>query len=563
MRLPKKITAQMKRYPAFYQAVWRACADIPKGQVRTYGWIARRIGKPKAARAVGQALGKNPFSPVVPCHRVVGADGRLTGFSAAGGIAAKRRLLLKEGALLACLALAGTARAMDVTVYNDNLGLIREVRPFALKAGLQELKVADVAAQIDPTSVHFKSLTAPEAVSVIEQNFQYDLISQDKLLEKYLGREIELERVLGPNGERKETVKGVLLSASGGDRILQAGGKILVNPPGSPVLPELPEGLLVKPTLLWRLNARKAGAHDCELSYLTSGMGWRSDYILVTDALDAKADLNAWVTITNGSGATYKDAKLKLIAGDVHRAEEARPARAAMALKAMAADDGAAFSEKAFFEYHMYTLQRPSTLRERETKQIELASAAGVPLKKLFLYDGARRIGWGAYNEYTRSDPNYGIQSDKKVRVMLEFKNSKDHNLGMPMPKGRVRVYKKDEDGSLTFIGEDSLDHTPKDEKVRIELGNAFDVVGERRRTDFKSDAKGRWFQESFEIKLRNHKDSDVLVTVVEHLYRWTGWRILDASQKWEKKDAQAVEFAVPARKDSEAVVSYTVKYSW
>jgi O-6-methylguanine DNA methyltransferase len=566
MKLSKKISDKMKAYPAFYQAVWRACAEIPKGQVRTYGWIARRVGKPKAARAVGQALGKNPFSPAVPCHRVVGADGRLRGFSAAGGVAAKRRMLVKEGALLACLSLipAIHASAMEVTVYNDNLGLIKEVRSFTLKPGVQDLKVTDVAAQVDPTSVHFKSLTSPEAVSVLEQNFQYDLINQDKLMEKYLGKEIELERILGRDGDRKETLKGVLLSSSGG-RILQVDGKILVNPPGSPILPELPEGLLTKPTLLWKLNAKKGGSHDCELSYLTAGMGWRSDYIVVSNAPDDKMDLNAWVTINNGSGATYKDAKLKLIAGDVHRADEVRAMRGGRMkgdVMAMAAE-APQFAEKSFFEYHMYTLQRPATLRERETKQIEMASAADVPLKKLFLYDGARNLGWGAYNEYTRTDPNYGAQGDKKVNVMLEFKNSKDNNLGMPLPKGRVRVYKKDTDGSLTFIGEDSIDHTPKDEKIRIEMGNAFDVVGERKRVDFKVDSKARWFQESFELRLRNHKDSDITVTVVEHLYRWTNWKITDASQKWEKKDAQTVEFSVPVKKDGEAVVAYTVKYSW
>lgn len=462
------------------------------------------------------------------------------------------------------LALAAPASAMEVTVYNQNLGLIKEVRPFTLKSGVQDLKVTDVAAQIDPTSVHFKSLTAPDAVSVLEQNFQYDLISRDKLMEKYLGREISLERVLGRDGDKKELITGTLLSAQGGIT-LQVDGKILVNPLGSPILPELPEGLLSKPTLLWKLNARKGGAHDIELSYLTTGMSWRSDYIVVTNAADDKMDLNAWVTINNGSGATYKDAKLKLMAGDVHRAQdEVRAVRGAMMkMNAMAAEADSGFAEKSFFEYHMYTLGRPATVRERETKQIELAAAADVPLKKLFLYDGAQNMGWGNYNEYTRSDPNYGTQSNKKVNVMLEFKNSKDNNMGMPLPKGRVRVYKKDTDGSLTFIGEDDIDHTPKDEKIRIEMGNAFDVVGERKRVDFHVDSKARWFQETFEIKLRNHKDSDITVTVVEHLYRWTNWKLTDVSQKWDKKDAQTAEFSVPVKKDGESVVSYTVKYSW
>lgn len=470
------------------------------------------------------------------------------------------RLTLSAIGSLLCFPLLSSA--LEVTVYNQNLGLIKETRPFSLKAGVNELKVTDVAAQIDATSVHFKSLTAPESVSVIEQNFEYDLIGQDKLLEKYLGKEIELERFLGVGGEKREIVKGTLLSNNGG-RVMQMGSKIYLNPPGNPVLPELPEGLLTKPTLVWKISSKKAGSHQCEISYLTAGMGWQSDYVVVTNAQDDKMDLNAWVTLSNNSGAVFKDAKLKLVAGDVHREETPRPYPAPkMAMGAMAMEGaGAQFEEKSFFEYHLYTLQRPTTLRENETKQIEMASAADVPLKKLFIYDGAPGFGGGDYSEYTRSDPGYGAESQKKVWVMLEFKNSKQNNLGIPLPKGRIRVYKNDTDGSLEFIGEDSIDHTPKDETVRIKMGNAFDVVGERKRTNFI--AEKRSFQESFEIKLKNHKESDVVVTVQEHLYRWTSWKITDSSQKWTKKNAQTIEFEVPLKKDSEAVVTYTVKYSW
>lgn len=455
--------------------------------------------------------------------------------------------------------------AVEVTVYNQDLGLIKENRTFSLKKGITDLTVTDVAANIDATSVHFKSLTSPEGVSIIEQNYQYDLINPDKLLEKYIGKEIELERFLGVAGDKREVIKGILLSNSRG-RIIKSGGKIFVAPNGQPILPELPEGLVTKPTLQWKVSSKEGGSHSCEISYLTTGMNWQTDYVVVTNPKDDKMDLNAWVTINNNSGATYKEAKLKLVAGDVHRVQP--PIRALqsklMALREVATDGAAPqFTEKGFFEYHLYTLGRPTTLKDNETKQIEMAAASQIPLKKLFIYDGAENIQWGEYNEYYRNDPNYGTQGGKKVWVMLEFKNSKENSLGIPLPKGRLRVYKKDTDGSLQFIGEDAIDHTPKDEDVRVKMGNAFDLVGERIRIDFLSDTDKKMFKETFEIKLRNHKEQPVTVRVIEHLYRWTNWKIQEASQKWTKKDAQTIEFEVPVPKDGEAVVTYTVRYSW
>ena len=459
---------------------------------------------------------------------------------------------------------AAAARATEVTVYNSNLGLVKEVRPFSLKSGINELKVEDVAAQIDPTSVHFKSLTAPDAVTVLEQDFRYDLAGPDAVLNRYLGKEIELQRAAGRDGEKMESVKGILLSNSNG-RVLQSGGKILINPPGNPVLTELPEGLLTKPTLVWKVNSTKAGNHDGEISYMTSGMSWSADYVLVVDKDDARGDLTVWTTIVNNSGATYKDAKLKLVAGDVHRAP-APLARSGFGgrMKAMAMDAEAAnMTETPFFDYHLYALAHPTTLAESSSKQVEMASAAGVPIKKTYVYDGVENAQWSYFGDAGSWDPNYGAQSGKKVSTLLEFDNKKSSGLGIPLPKGRVRVYKKDDDGSLQFAGEDAIDHAPKDEKVRVKLGDAFALVGERRRVDFSSDAKNHRFEESFEIKLRNHKAAGATVTVIEHLYRWNNWKITDASMKYEKKDAQTIEFAVPVPEDGEATVTYTVKYSW
>lgn len=470
----------------------------------------------------------------------------------------------KSLALLLSLAFAMPASALEVTVYNSNLGLIKETRPFRLKNGINSVQVVDVAAQIDPTSVHFKSLTAPDAVSVLEQDFRYDLISQEKILQRYVGKEIELQRY-GLNGDKKESIKGTLLSSSGG-RVMKVGDKLVLNPQGEAILPELPEGLLTKPTLMWLLSSRKSGEHEGEISYLTGGLSWNADYVLVIDKDDAKADLNAWVTVANNSGATYKDARLKLVAGDVHRAPVPMRlgAMRGYAAKSMAMErDDGGMSEKSFFEYHMYSLGRLTTLANNSSKQVKMASAAGVPVRKLFTYDGAQGIQWSQFGDSGYWDPNYGLSSGKKISVLFEFDNKKNAGLGIPLPKGRVRVYKKDDDGSLQLAGEDAIDHTPKDEKVRVKMGESFDLVGERKRVNYASDHKGRRFEETFEIRLRNHKNADVSVTVVEHLFRWTNWKVVGASAKWTKKDAQTIEFPVTVKKDGETVVTYTVKYSW
>lgn len=472
---------------------------------------------------------------------------------------------MNEKAAVACLlaVCALPAAAVEVTVYNQNLGLVKETRSFDLQRGVNDVTAVDVAAQIDPTSVHFKSLTSPGQVDVIEQNFEYDLVSPDKLLEKYLGKPIELERYSELDG-KSHILKGTLLSIENGRVLRGEDGKIYVNPPGNPILPELPEGFETKPALLWKLQSAAGGKQDCEISYLTGGLSWSADYVVVADAKDTAMDLNAWVTLDNTSGAAYKNATLKLVAGDVHRAPQPVP-RFMMAKALAAAQAGAEapqFAEKSFFEYHLYTLQRPATLRNDETKQIELAEAAHVPMRKVYVYKGSD-VDWGEFNDYSRTSPDFGVGENKKVWVSLEFKNSKDNSLGIPLPAGRVRVYKADSDGSLQFIGEDSIDHTPKDETVKIRMGDAFDVVGERKRTDFSLDTRGRHADESFEITLRNHKDSDVVVEVVEPLYRWSSWKITQASENWTKKDAQTVQFDVPVKAGGESVVTYTVRYRW
>jgi len=461
-----------------------------------------------------------------------------------------------------CFTAAGFANDISLTIYNQNLGLVKDKREIKIAKGVQKIAFDDVAAQIDPTSVHFKSLTAPDKCSVLEQNFEYDLVSRDKLLQKYIGKEIELERRIGKDGDKKEVIKGTLLSTAGGIT-LQTDNKILVNPSGEISLSKLPEGLILKPTLSWLLENEIPGRHNVEVDYLTNGINWAADYVIVSDKDDKNLDLTGWVTIDNKSGATYKDAKLKLIAGDINRAAPGVNRADVMSeTKAYRSKAAPQFEEKSFFEYHMYTLQRPATVKDNETKQIEFVSAANVPVKKLFIYNGSAQQFYG-YNEYSRADRNYGTQTNKKVYVMLEFKNSKANNLGIPLPKGKMRVYKEDSDKSLEFIGEDNIGHTPKDEQIRIYLGDAFDIVGERVQTDFKIDTDSKWIDETIKINLRNHKEEPVEFKVVEKLYRWSNWKISQKSHEYEKKDSNTIEFNVKIPKDSEIVVGYKVHYWW
>jgi hypothetical protein len=393
----------------------------------------------------------------------------------------------------------------------------------------------------------------------LEQNFEYDLISREKLLQKYIGKEIELERRLGKDGEKKEIIKGTLLSTSGGLTV-KSGDKILVNPSGEISLSKLPEGLILKPTLSWLLENEIAGEHKIEVDYLTNGINWNADYVIVSDKDDKNLDLTGWVTIDNKSGATYKDVKLKLIAGDIHHASPSGSSAENVMYAARTKSAAPQFEEKSFFEYHLYTLQRRTTVRDNETKQIEFVSGTNVPVKKLYIYDGAAQKFYG-YNQWARADRNYGVQSNKKVYVMLDFKNSKENNLGIPLPKGKMRVYKEDSDKSLEFIGEDFIEHTPKDENVRIYLGDAFDIVGERLQTDFKNGDD--FADESFKITVRNHKEEPIEVRVVEKLYRWSNWKITQKSQDYEKKDARTIEYKLKVPKDSENIITYTVHYWW
>jgi len=443
--------------------------------------------------------------------------------------------------------------------------VVRVDRDIGLERGRSVVRFTDVAALIDPTTVTFQSLTDPAGTRVVEQNFQFDLVSTQKLLSRYVDRQVTVE---SPQGDGVSILQGTLLSAHDGLVVRGDDGQVHALSRWSGIrFGELPGGLITQPTLEWDVAAAKGGEHRARVSYQTGGITWWADYNLLfvpgADANSGFVDVGAWVSLINQSGARYEDASLKLVAGEVNRAQPAPSPYPKAQMRAMAMEaDVAGFEEKAFFEYHLYTLGRPTTLPNNSTKQIELFDAARrVPARKELVYYGASGFGWGST---PLTDRDFGPASNRQVDVWLEFRNEKKSGLGVPLPAGRVRVSQQDPaDGNLEFIGEDSIGHTPKDEEVRVRLGTAFDVVGERRQTDFSIDTRGRVMEEAFEIRVRNHKDEAVEVLVRENLYRWSNWRILSSSLPYEKRDARTVEIPVQVAKDGEAVLSYRVRYTW
>lgn len=447
--------------------------------------------------------------------------------------------------------------SIALTIYNQGTALVRDQRQFALKEGYNEISFHDVAASIDPTSVLFDSLSGSESISVLEQNFEYDLVGTSALYEKYLDEEII---VLTQDGKE---FRGRLLSVSGGIVLQSDNGEVTVvtGDVQEVKFPQLPEGLITRPTLVWHLLADKAGPQDVEITYLTGGMSWQSDYVILL-AKDEKAiDLDGWVTLSNTSGTTYQDALLKLVAGDLQRVAEAKYAADEIYFEGELAA-AAPVEEREFFEYHLYEVPRPVTVRNNETKQIEFVSAAEVPAEKFFVYDGlqCRSNYWYCnFYGYPQTDPSYGIASNPKVMVMIEFDTEE---VDADLPKGRVRVYQEDVDGAALLVGEDAIDHTPKGESLRLYVGDAFDIVGERIQKDFRRPSDTS-LEEDYEITLRNHKDEAVVVRVVEHLFRWSDWKMLRSSHDYKELDASTIEFSVRVPANGEATVNYSVRYFW
>ena len=442
---------------------------------------------------------------------------------------------------------AADREAVTVTVYNGNFGLVREVRDVALAEGLVTLEFADVASSIQTETVHIRPLGGSE-LGVLEQNYRYDLLSPQKLLEKYVGRTVKVY-VRDPQTGAEEPVEAEVLSVNNGT-VLRIGDEITYDVPGRLAFPELPEDLIAEPTLMWLLESGRR-SQRVEASYLTGGLNWKSDYVVVVDEDDERGSMTGWVTLTNQSGATWEDARLKLVAGDVQRVGEGRR-RTEMALRAAAvAEDAAGFTEEGFFEYHLYTLGRPTTLRNHEQKQVTLLESDDFGLRKKLAFYGAARYYRGQHGH---------VVSNQAVDVFLEFENRASDGLGMPLPAGVVRVYKRDGEGAQQFIGEDRIDHTPRDEEVTIRMGEAFDVIGDRRQMDWT--ALGSCVSESaWRVDLRNHKDEAVEVEVVEPI--GGDWTLLSSTHTHRKLDAHTFAFdvRVPAR---DAVrVEYRVRVRW
>jgi hypothetical protein len=485
------------------------------------------------------------------------------------------------GSLFGQTAQTAQSSQPSLTIYNQNFAVVRQEVPLDLKAGENQVDFNDITMHLEPDSVILRDPTGKHAVQVLEQNYRADPVSQFSLLSLYEGRTIDFQlpdrtmvkgKVVRSGFVRADTfnMDGYGQSApSQEDPIIEVGGQLQFGLPGTPVFPDLTAETILKPRLEWLLATDKAGKFPAEFSYVTGGMTWEADYNVVAPEKGDVVDIVGWVTMDNRTGKTFEDARIKLMAGDVNKISPrdggAGGGVYGRAVSAMVAV-GPPVTEKTFDEYHLYTLQRTTTLRDHETKQVEFIRAAGVTTKQIYIYDGARidpnrYNGWGWDN--IRNDHSYGTESNPKIWVMREFRNSEANHLGMPLPKGRVRFYRRNDDGQIEFTGENVINHTPRDETIRIYTGNAFDLTGERSRTNYLADFNKSTATESFEIKVRNHKKEPVEVRVVEHLYRALTWDISSSTSDYKKTDSHTIEFPVTIAPDEEKTIAYTAHYTW
>ena len=480
--------------------------------------------------------------------------------------------------LVLCGSLYAQQSQPSLTIYNQDFAVVRQDIPLDLKSGENQVNVNDITMHLEPDSIILRDPSGKHPVTVLEQNYRADPVSSASLLSLYEGRTIDFEL---PD---RSIVKGKVVRSGYVNRdyfnngynqqypaqeepIIEVGGQLRFGLPGTPIFPDLTAETILKPRLEWLVATDKAGRFPAELSYVTGGMSWKADYNIVAPEKGDVVDIVGWVTMDNRSGKTFENARIKLMAGDVNKIIQGGMAGrnfAQMVAMDAAAPAGPQVTEKAFDEYHLYTLERSTTLRDRETKQVEFIHAAGVSAKQLYIYDGAK-IDINRYNgwnwENIRNDHNYGTESNPKVWVMREVVNSQANHLGIPLPEGRVRFYRRNDDGQVEFTGENTIDHTPRDETIRIYTGNSFDLAGERRRSNYTVERNAA--TETFEIKVRNHKKEPMEVRVVEHLYRGKNWEIVAKSDEYKKKDSQTIEFPVTIAPDGEKVITYTAHYTW
>jgi hypothetical protein len=441
---------------------------------------------------------------------------------------------------------------LALTVYNSNLSLVRDVRQLTLPSGESLLRFMDIAASINPATVHFRSLTEPAKLNVLEQNYEYDLLDPNKLLQKFVGREVTLVRPKLSGGTTEyEEVKATLLSLNGAP-VWKIGNEIVTGVSYESIrFPELPENLYERPTLLWTLQNSGVRRHRVEASYLTSNLSWNADYVLNVAKDESSGDLDGWVTLVNHSGTAFKNASLQLVAGDLHRvvAEYAKDEMRAMKAVSGAVNAPAPFQQESFSEYHLYSLNRRTSIFDQESKQISLLNASHFPLRKVYVVNGQ--------SYYYRTAAQPGAPVKDPVQVFYKFKNEEKAGLGMPLPAGTIRVYQQDSrDGSL-FAGEDHIDHTPKDEEISLHIGNAFDIVAERKQTDYKV-LSSRLYEFEYEITLRNHKAAPIIVEVNEPI--GGDWEMVSSTYKFTKTAAFAAQFDVPVDKDGTSVLKYRVR---
>ncbi len=442
---------------------------------------------------------------------------------------------------------------LAVTVYNSDIALVRDVRSLQMPRGSFDLRFMDIAATVNPATVHFRSVTEPSRVSVLEQNYEYDLLEPDKLLRKYVGREVTLVRNRQEAGStRTEEVQALLLSYNTGP-VWRIGDEIVTGLHADHIrFPELPDNLYTRPTLIWTLQNDGAARHRVEASYLAQKLSWNADYVLTVARDDKVADLDGWVTVTNGSGTAFRNAKLQLVAGDLNRVREVLGARLARMEERDVRAASAPMAQEAFSDYHLYTLDRKTTINNNQTKQVSMLAGTGVPILKRYVVDG--------HNFYYHNAQRPGAPLKDVVQVYYQFKNEEKASLGMPMPAGVVRVYQSDSKGGIQFVGEDRIGHTPKDETLRLKIGNAFDVVCERNQVDWEKIA-GSTYEVEYEVTLRNHKTAPVTIEVNEPI--GGTWRMLRSSHEWTKTAAWAAQFTVPVAAEGTATLKYRVRVTY
>ena len=474
-------------------------------------------------------------------------------------------------AILLCAAATVAASAQPaLTIYNQDFAVVRDTVPLDLKAGPNGVRYADATAQVEPDSVILRDPEGRHSLQILEQNYRNDPVSQELLLSLFEGKTIDFQSErLKDNTTVRELIPGKIIRSGyvpGGaaqQPIIEVREKMQFTLPGEPLFPDLGDDTILKPAFNWLLQSDKPGKFAAEVGYITGGFDWSASYNLVSPEKGDIVDLVGWITMNNNSGKTFENAKIKLMAGDVNKIQPRRvtPMAGRMLMKAaMAYDEAApAVTEKSFDEFHLYSIARPTTLHDHETKQVEFVHAEKMLAPTIYVYDGA--AGYQFYG--LNYDQGFGQSDNKKIIVQREFKNAETNQLGIALPAGKLRFYRRDDGGQLQFVGENQIDHTPRNETVRVTTGNAFDLVGERKQTNFRVDTGDKWIDETFEIKLRNRKKEPVEIRVVEHLYRWSNWNITAKSDDFVKKDAQMIEFRVPVKPDEERIVTYTVHYSW